>query len=87
MKNNENAFRIVTARHNIYRLALKVKKSRKFITKVKHLVQKEIVLLFLSYDILSKKFIEDSVPITTTPETLKKNLLGIFMKCFHFTRS
>ena len=42
-------------------------------TTVKHLVQKEIFLLFLyrytkhAYDFLSKKLIEDSVPITTTP--------------------
>ena len=54
---------------------------------MKHLVKKELFLLFLSrytkhaYDILSKKFIEDSVPITTTPETLKK--AGILAENIH----
>ena len=63
MKNSENAFKIFTAETQYLRFVLKVKKSHKFITTVKHLVQKEIFVLFLSrytkhaYDILSKKFI------------------------------
>ena len=70
----------LTRRRNIYRLALKVKKSHKFITTVKHLVKKNIFIIsiyiisfyfYYFYDILSKKFIEDSAP-KTTPETLKK---------------
>ena len=96
MKNIENAFKIVFAESQYIPVGFKKKKSHKFKTRhtVKHLVQKELFLLFLytkhAYDILSKKFIEDSAPITTTPETLKKRqeyLLRIFMKCFHFTRS
>ena len=78
MKNSENAFKIVSAETRYMLVSFKKKKSHKFITRhtVKHLVQKELFLIFLytkhAYDILSKKFIEDSVPIKTTPETLKK---------------
>ena len=87
MKNSENAFKIVSAETQYIPVSFKKKKSHKFITRhtVKHLVQKELFLLFLytkhAYDILSKKFIEDSVPITTTPETLKK--AGILAENIH----
>ena len=52
--------KLLPRRRNTYRLPLKVKKSHKFITTVKHVVQREIFLLFLSrytkhaYDFLSK---------------------------------
>ena len=87
MKNSENAFKIVSAETQYIPVSFKKKKSHKFITRhtVKHLVQKELFLLFLytkhAYDILSKKFIEDPVPITTTPETLKK--AGILAENIH----
>ena len=54
-------------------ISLKVKKSHKFITTVKHLFHEEYLNYFyldthnISNDILSEKYIEDSVPITTTP--------------------
>ena len=69
MKNSEHAFKIVTAETQYLPVSYK---SKKKFTTVEHLFQQEIFLSFLSrftkhaYDILSEKFIEDSVPITTT---------------------
>ena len=72
MKNSENAFKIVTAEMQYLPVSFKSKKITQIYNYSKHLVQKEIFLLFLcgytkyAYGILSKKLIEDSVPITIT---------------------
>ena len=87
MKNSENAFKIVTAETQYLQISFKSRKVAQIWTTVKYLIQKEIFLLFPSrytkhaYDILSKKFIEDSVPITTTSETLKRE--GVFAGNIH----
>ena len=78
MKNSENAFKIVFAETQYLPDSFKSKKVTQMYSYSKTFSSKKLFLLFLSrytkhaYAILSKKFIEDSVPITTTHETFKK---------------
>ena len=72
MKNSENAFKIVSAETQYLPVSFKIKKVTQIYNYSKTFSSKRTILLFLSrytkhaYDILSKKCIEDSVPITTT---------------------
>ena len=87
MKNSENAFKIVSAETQYLPVSFKIKKVTQIYNYSKTFSSTRTILLFLSrytkhaYDILSKKFIEDSVPITTTHETLKK--AGILAENIH----